>query len=294
MANVMLYNVDNKGCDKEEMCMIRVGITEIDIAYEEKEISKKRCIEVMEEAKDAGVELLVFPEMTLAGFTMTPEKMSEAYRDGKIPESISFFMKHSRKYNMAMAFGYIEASMADGSPQFDDSREKIYENKLALVKGDNLVLDYSKIHPFSYSGENRVYHAGSSLCQAKVKDIRLGGYICYDVRFPEIFTAARDKYDAILVIANWPEQRAAQWSALLRARAIENQAYAIGVNRVGSGNGENYIPSSHIYDCYGDELAKRVSERLLVADLDPELISRARSEFPQGSDRKNEFYKSLL
>lgn len=274
--------------------MVRVGITEIDTSYEDKEASKSRCIEVMEEAAEQGVELLVFPEMTLAGFTMEPEAMSEAYRDGRIPESISFFMKNSRRYNMAMAFGYIEASMADGSPVFDDSREKIYENKLALVKGDNLVLDYSKIHPFSYSGEDKVYHAGSSLCQAKVKDLRLGGYICYDVRFPEIFSAARDKYDAILVIANWPEERAAQWSALLRARAIENQAYAIGVNRVGSGNGENYIPSSHIYDCCGNEIARRVSDRLLVADVDASAIEKARKSFPQGRDRKNDFYKALL
>lgn len=274
--------------------MVKVGITEIDIAYEDKETSKQRCIEVMEEAKAQGVELLVFPEMTLAGFTMTPWRVCESYRDGRIPESISFFMKNSRKYNMAIAFGYIEASMADGSPVFDDARDKIYENKLALVKGDNLVMDYSKIHPFSYSGEDKVYHAGSRLCQAKVRDLRIGGYICYDLRFPEIFSAARDKYDAILVIANWPQERALQWEALLRARAIENQAYVIGVNRVGTGNGETYVPGSHIFDCYGDDVAKRISDRLLVAELRPEAVERARKQFPQGGDRKNEFYKALL
>ncbi|MGN0396319.1 MAG: nitrilase-related carbon-nitrogen hydrolase [Coprococcus sp.] len=274
--------------------MLKVGITELDIAWENKEETKRRCIDIMEKAQSEGVELLVFPEMTLVGFTMTPSDYAESYRDGKIPESISFFMKNSRKYNMAIAFGYIEASMADGSPIYDDSKDKIYENKLALVKGDNLVLEYAKIHPFSYSGEDKIYHAGDSLCQAKVKDIHIGGYICYDLRFPEIFTAVREKYDTIMVIANWPEERVEQWNALLKARAIENQAYVIGVNRVGQSNGLNYVPSSHVYDCYGNELAKRVSDELLIADINGADIIAAREKFPQGKDRKNKLYSQML
>lgn len=274
--------------------MLRVGITELDIVWENKEETKKRCIDIMEEAKAQGVELLVFPEMTLVGFTMNPEAYAESYKDGKIPDSISFFMKNSRKYNMAIAFGYIEASMADKSPVFDDSREKIYENKLALVKGDNLVLDYAKIHPFSYSGEDKIYHAGDMLCQAKVKDIVIGGYICYDLRFPEIFTSVRERYNTILVIANWPEERAAQWEALLKARAIENQAYIIGVNRVGQDKGNNYVPSSHLFDCYGTELAKRVSDDLLIGDISSTFINHARACFPQGNDRRCELYRRLM
>lgn len=274
--------------------MLRIGITELDIVWENKEETKKRCIEIMEEAKEKGVELLVFPEMTLVGFTMNPAAYAEAYKEGKIPDSISFFMKNSRKYNMAIAFGYIEASMADKSPVFDDSKEKIYENKLALVKGDNLVLDYAKIHPFSYSGEDKIYHAGNTLCQAKVKDIVIGGYICYDLRFPEIFTAVRERYNTILVIANWPEERVAQWEALLKARAIENQAYVIGVNRVGHDKGNHYVPSSHIFDCYGNELAERISDDLLIGDISSTLVNHAREHFPQGNDRRCELYKSLM
>ena len=186
--------------------MIKVGITEIDIGYEDKEYAREHCLEVMQEAYENGVELLVFPEMTLTGFTMMPACMWEAYRNGEIPESVSFFMENSRKYDMAMAFGYIEAFMADGSGEFDESRRKVFENKLAIVSGDEVIMDYAKIHPFSFSGEDRVYRAGSRICQANVKDLRLGGYICYDLRFPEIFSAARDSYDAILVIANWPEE----------------------------------------------------------------------------------------
>ncbi len=274
--------------------MLKVGITELDIKWEDKEETKKRCINIMEEAYEKGVELLVFPEMTLVGFTMKPAVYAESYRDAKIPDSISFFMKNSRKYNMAMAFGYIEASMADKSPVFDESKEKIYENKLALVKGDNLVLDYAKIHPFSYSGEDKLYHAGDTICQAKVKDMVIGGYICYDLRFPEIFSAVRERYNTILVIANWPEERVNQWEALLRARAIENQAYVIGVNRVGEDKENSYVSSSHVFDCYGNELAERVSTDLLVAEIDSKVVISARENFPQGKDRRCELYRKFM
>ena len=116
--------------------MIKVGITEIDFGYEDKEYAREHCLEVMQEAYENGIELLVFPEMTLTGFTMMPAHMWEAYWDGEIPESVSFFMENSRKYDMAMAFGYIEAFMADGSGEFDESRRKVFENKLAIVSGE--------------------------------------------------------------------------------------------------------------------------------------------------------------
>ena len=266
--------------------MLKVGVTRLDICMEDKELTKSRCLSIMEEAAAAGVELLVFPEMTLVGFTMHPEPVAEGFENGKIPESISFFMRNSRKYNMAVAFGYIEKSMTEEG--------YIYENKLALVKGDNCVMDYVKLHPFTFDGEDKVYKKGSRLAQAKVKDAHIGGYICYDVRFPEIFTAARDRYDTILVIANWPEERAAQWEALLKARAIENQAYVIGVNRVGEGNGKKYIPGSYVFDYLGNEITTEISPVLSVADIDTKKVAELRESFPQKYDRRVELYKELL
>ena len=171
--------------------------------------------------------------------------------------------------------------------------EPVYENRLVLVDGENVLLDYAKIHPFSYSGEDKVYRAGEKLVQAQVKDIRIGGYICYDLRFPEIFSAMRDQYEVIMVIANWPETRAEQWETLLKARAIENQAYVIAVNRVGDGDGLHYIPGSHVYDWLGRDVSIRVSEKLRVADIDPGAVRHARTEFPQTNDRKNTFYKMI-
>lgn len=273
--------------------MLRVGVTELNIGFENREEAKKCCLEVMEEASANGVELLVFPEMTLTGFTMRPWLYAESWDADNIPDSVSFFMENSRKYKMKMAFGYIRAVMADSDKMDDETKEPVYENRLVLVDGEKVVLDYAKIHPFSYSGEDKVYRAGEKLVQAQVKDIRIGGYICYDLRFPEIFSAMRDQYEAIMVIANWPETRAEQWKTLLKARAIENQAYVIAVNRVGDGDGLHYIPGSHIYDWLGRDVSIRVSEKLRVADIDPGAVRHARTEFPQTNDRKNTFYKML-
>lgn len=273
--------------------MLRVGVTELNIGFENREEAKKCCLEVMEEASANGVELLVFPEMTLTGFTMRPWLYAESWDADNIPDSVSFFMENSRKYKMQMAFGYIRAVMADSDKMDDETKEPVYENRLVLVDGENVVLDYAKIHPFSYSGEDKVYRAGEKLVQAQVNDIRIGGYICYDLRFPEIFSAMRDQYEAIMVIANWPETRAEQWKTLLKARAIENQAYVIAVNRVGDGDGLHYIPGSHVYDWLGRDVSIRVSEKLRVADIDPGAVRHARTEFPQTNDRKNTFYKML-
>ncbi|MCU6729645.1 nitrilase-related carbon-nitrogen hydrolase [Coprococcus ammoniilyticus] len=273
--------------------MLRVGVTELNIGFENREEAKKCCLEVMEEASANGVELLVFPEMTLTGFTMRPWLYAESWDADNIPDSVSFFMENSRKYKMKMAFGYIRAVMADSDKMDDETKEPVYENRLVLVDGEKVVLDYAKIHPFSYSGEDKVYRAGEKLVQAQVKDIRIGGYICYDLRFPEIFSAMRDQYEAIMVIANWPETRAEQWKTLLKARAIENQAYVIAVNRVGDGDGLHYIPGSHVYDWLGRDVSIRVSEKLRVADIDPGAVRHARTEFPQTNDRKNTFYKML-
>ena len=273
--------------------MLRVGVTELNIGFENREEAKKCCLEVMEEASANGVELLVFPEMTLTGFTMRPWLYAESWDADNIPDSVSFFMENSRKYKMKMAFGYIRAVMADSDKMDDETKEPVYENRLVLVDGEKVVLDYAKIHPFSYSGEDKVYRAGEKLVQAQVKDIRIGGYICYDLRFPEIFSSMRDQYEAIMVIANWPETRAEQWKTLLKARAIENQAYVIAVNRVGDGDGLHYIPGSHVYDWLGRDVSIRVSEKLRVADIDPGAVRHARTEFPQTNDRKNTFYKML-
>lgn len=261
--------------------MLKVGVTQLDIAWTEKEENKRRCEKLIKEAHDHGVQLLIFPEMTLTGFTMEPERWAENYAGGRIPDTVSFFMKKSVEYRMRIAFGFIEET------------KRGYENKLILVDGGNLVMEYSKIHPFSYSGENKYYAAGEQLCHTDIEGVGIGGYICYDLRFPEIFSAARDENEAVIVIANWPEERVSQWETLLRARAVENQCYVMGVNRTGYGDGRNYVPSSYVFDCYGDDISKEISPELKIADIDPELVREYRKSFPQNRDRRTDLYAKM-
>ncbi|MGN0368196.1 MAG: nitrilase-related carbon-nitrogen hydrolase [Wujia sp.] len=256
---------------------MKIGISQLDIVFEDKEATKTRCMSIAQEAANEGVRLLVFPEMTLTGFTMQPQKVG----DGK--EDIAFFREISHTYHMAVAFGYIFPGENGG-----------YENRMAIVEEERILLDYAKIHPFSYSGEHLVYQPGGKVAQAIYENHHFAANICYDLRFPEIFSALRQTVDTYIVIANWPKQRIAQWEALLRARAIENQAYVVGVNRCGEGNGLYYPNSSHVYNWLGEEISSPVSGQLLVAELDREAVLAARSAFPQEADRRNALYRSIL
>ena len=267
--------------------MLRVGVTELNIGFENREEAKKCCLEVMEEASANGVELLVFPEMTLTGFTMRPWLYAESWDADNIPDSVSFFMENSRKYKMQMAFGYIRAVMADSDKMDDETKEPVYENRLVLVDGENVVLDYAKIHPFSYSGEDKVYRAGEKLVQAQVKDIRIGGYICYDLRFPVWSRNTSNEYDLLIYVANWPIPRRKVWDILLQARALENISYVCGVNRIGKdGRDIPHSGGSVVYSPKGEVLATVPDneEAIATASLNLSSLQEFRLKFPAWKD----------
>jgi predicted amidohydrolase len=276
----------------------------------------------MEEAHREGVDILVFPEMTLTGFTMNPQRVAEplAFSENQIlsseecveeageeKDTLNFFMECSQKYNMAMIFGMAAQIRNDevqskfkgmgenhARAEISVEDETHYENKLIMVDGKQILMDYSKIHPFSYSGEDKVYKAGNRLSGCEYAGIGMSGYICYDLRFPEIFTAAADDCQVFFVVANWPETRVSQWELLLSARAVENQLYVVGVNRTGVTENEKYVASSHVYDYLGHDISRRVSNQLLVAEISRDVVDEARKKFPQRRDRKPQLYASML
>jgi predicted amidohydrolase len=297
---------------------LKIGVTEIDIGFEDKNYARSNCLRVMEEAHREGVDILVFPEMTLTGFTMNPQRVAEPLAFSETQKqsdeiadeekyTLNFFMECSKKYDMAMIFGMATQIRNDEiQPDFsimdeNHARAEIsvedethYENKLIMVDGKQILMDYSKIHPFSYSGEDKVYKAGDRLSGCEYAGIGMSGYICYDLRFPEIFTAAADDCQVFFVIANWPETRVSQWELLLSARAVENQLYVVGVNRTGVTENEKYVASSHVYDYLGHDISRRVSDQLLVAEISRDVVDEARKKFPQRRDRKPQLYASML
>jgi predicted amidohydrolase len=147
---------------------------------------------------------------------------------------------------------------------------------------------YRKIHPFSYSGEHERYDAGDQLTTVDVDGVRCSLFVCYDLRFADEFWAVADRTDCYLVPANWPAARREHWRTLLRARAIENQAYVVGVNRVGEGGGLAYAGDSAIIGPFGEELADGADagEAVLLADVDPAHVAEVRARYPFLSDRR--------
>ena len=265
---------------------MKIALTQMDIVWEEKEKNKAVCERLVKEAARHQAELIVFPEMTLTGFTMKPEKYGENQKNSKTER---FFQTLSEKYKTAIIFGYIE------------EKEEHYYNMLAMTDGDKMLMKYAKIHPFSYGEESRHYSGGKSIESARFQDLSIGGFICYDLRFPEIFQISSKRSEVIFVIANWPESRVEHWSTLLKARAIENQCYIVGVNRTGEGNGLYYQPSSMVFDPYGRKIEYREQKKggytdkteLLYAEIEAQVVRKYRKEFLVKADRRENLYREL-
>jgi predicted amidohydrolase len=155
-------------------------------------------------------------------------------------------------------------------------------------------LHYQKIHPFSLAGEHEHYDGGETLPSVEIDGVRTTCLICYDLRFPEPFRVAADGTDLYLVVANWPEVRSVAWSTLLRARAIENQAYVFGINRVGDAEGTPHNGCSALFDPLGRPLVTAEhQEAVLVGSVDPQEVARNRNRFSFLADRRPGTYQGL-
>jgi predicted amidohydrolase len=157
------------------------------------------------------------------------------------------------------------------------------------------VVHYRKIHPFSLAGEHEHYGAGRELITVDVEGVRVTPTICYDLRFPELYRAAATGTDLFAVVANWPDRRSHAWRTLLAARAIDCQAWLIGVNRVGEdGNAVAHRGDSTILDPMGEVMATLAwEEGLVTGDVDRERVRELRQRLPFLADRRPDVYRAL-
>ena len=256
---------------------LKIGLGQLDMVWEEKEANRKKVRKMVQEASGQGVELLVFPEMTLTGFSMEVEKTWE-----EKGETVSFFKELSKEFQICIGFGYVKRANNRGRNQF------------CVVKDGEVLVEYTKIHPFSFGKDSLYFEAGNEITGFTLKNFHIGMFICYDLRFPEVFQISARKNEVILLIADWPKARVEHFRALLKARAIENQCYIVAVNRVGYENEEYYEGSSAIYSPKGKLLTKEVDEEsLIVAELDLVDILEYRESFPQIKDKRTELYCEL-
>jgi predicted amidohydrolase len=207
------------------------------------------------------------------GFSMAPERVAEP-EGGR---SAAFLLEESAKHGL-----HIAGSVPERPPGADRP-----SNTLLLAGPDGMLARYRKIHPFTFAGEDRHYAAGDRPVTVTLEGLRLTLFVCYDLRFANEFWATAPATDAYLVVANWPERRRHHWTALLQARAIENQAYVVGVNRVGEGDGLVYQGDSRVVDPGGEIIASAASrETLILADLDAAVVAHARESLPFLRDRR--------
>ena len=259
---------------------MRIALAQTEPLWEDKEGNFKAALTFLERAREQNADLVLFPEMSMTGFSMHPEKIGET---GENPRTLSFFREQAERYGLYIGVGYVELC-----------EPKSFNRYAVLSPRGEVLADYRKIHPFTFGTESAHYAGGEELAFCQVKEFTLSPLICYDLRFPELFEIASERAELIVVPANWPSDRREHFMTLLRARAIEDQCYIAGVNRVGRARTLSYSGDSRIVDPFGRILAKAEDgEELVFADLDLESLRRYRKEFPARTDRKPALYERL-
>jgi predicted amidohydrolase len=252
---------------------MRVAAAQMNIAWHDREQNYARARCMAEKAKEAGAVLFVLPEMFSTGFSMASDITAEPL-NGPTP---SFLRSIAAEMGMTVIGGFV---LSGNEPKPQNVSLAVNE------RGDDLAL-YAKIHQIALLGETASYSPGYSPETFELVGIRAACLICYDLRFPELFRTLADECTLMIVIASWPASRQAHWDLLLRARAIENQNYVIGVNRVGEGGGLVFNGGSAIIDPLGEVLSRgNEKESVVIADVEPARVAEVRSEFPFLKDRK--------
>ncbi len=249
---------------------MRISVLQTNIKWAQPKANQEKANLLISET--AHSDLFVLPEMWTTGFAIKPE---EILKEEERNNSLEWMIRTARNNHCAIC-GSILAKTDEGE----------YRNRLYFVKPDGSYQYYDKRHLFSYGGENKFYTAGSERTVVEYMGVRFLLQICYDLRFP-LWQRNKEDYDAIIFAANWPKSRQNVWQILLRARAIENQCYVIGANRIGNDTQCSYLGRSSIIDAKGKTLiqAKDNTEQSVTADIDIEQLEHFRSKFPVLKDR---------
>ena len=279
---------------------MRIALAQTNILWEDKQANLVR-VEEFVVASDA--EIVLFPEMSLTGFSMHTDVTAE---NSGSPDVVQFCMQTGNIQTMAELpqTGWTIEQVSALAKRHHKTigigwvkkTEPLCENHYSIVTPDGkIAMDYAKIHPFSYGEEHAHFRGGEKICTGKLGEFQAGLAICYDLRFPEQFRVMVPETEFFIVPANWPEARTSHWKTLLAARAIENQCYVAGVNCCGDMDGQYYSGDSGVYAPDGSLLvpmkeirladASCKEEKLLVYDIQND-VAKTRNAFPVLQDRK--------
>lgn len=250
---------------------MRIAAAQYDIVWNNCEANFARVEKFARQAHELKADMLLLPETFSTGFSL----LDTAEVKGIGPKSEEFLLQLSKSYPIAIAGSFLSIAPS-GRPW----------NHLIVCRDGEVLGRYSKMHLFGYGGETEKYQRGEQSLTLKLNNIRLSFFICYDLRFPKPWAQVAKDTDVYVVVANWPRARIAHWKTLIAARAIENQAYVIGVNRVGTGGNLDYNGQSLCIAPRGELVADASeSESLMLAEINPEYVSTYRAEFPCLADR---------
>jgi len=254
---------------------LKIALVQFDSLWEQSEENLQQAEQYIARASADECELIVFPEMFTTGFSMNLDAIGSADNRG----AQARLKAYSKQYQITILSGIAE---------YSDTSNKA--NNIAMVSdpiGDCL-LSYRKQTPFSFANENAFFEAGDASGTFTLGGVNCGVFICYDLRFPELFRRIAKQVQVMFVIANWPESRRCHWQALLTARAIENQCFVVGVNRIGvDGNGLSYVGDSRVVNPLGETVLEMdASMAYAVTEIDIPSVATTRERFPFLADMK--------
>jgi omega-amidase len=217
-----------------------------------------------------ATDLIVLPEMFTTGFSMNAEALAEDMNGRAVA-----WLRNTARHTAAAVVGSIMVA--------DNGR---FYNRLCWADPNGEVANYDKKHLFRYAGEDKVYTAGSASLLVELNGWKIRPFVCYDLRFPAWTRNVNSTYDLALFVANWPQRRAEHWKLLLQARAIENQTYVIGVNRIGTdGNGLYHSGDSSVIDPVGNILFRSAhAPCVFTLPLERGRLDDYRQSFPAWKD----------
>ncbi|WP_446050649.1 amidohydrolase [Zobellia laminariae] len=248
--------------------LLNVALVQTSLAWEDPKANRAE-LDAKLEALTSDIDLIVLPEMFTTGFTMSPQNIEK--EEGQ--RTLAWMQQKAKEKDVAMA----------GSIVFFEN--DAYTNRLLFVEPDGKTSIYDKRHTFTLAGEDKVYQAGKERLIVNYKGFKICPMICYDLRFP-VWARNTEDYDILIYVANWPEPRITAWDTLLKARAIENMTYCIGVNRIGSDEvGHKYPGHSVVFDGLGKELVFSAKEEIVTTSLSKKHIHEVRNKLKFLNDR---------
>lgn len=256
---------------------MKVASIQLNSVWEDPKYNLERVEQFVHKAQNDGCDVVILPEMFSSGFSMNAKKIAEQANGS----SCQMLCQLAQEHHINLIAGLVE--------KIDDEDNDVYQNVAVMIdRNGQIIARYIKNYPFSNAGEHLYYQAGNETVVYEIDGVKASTFICYDLRFPELFRQVAQQVEMMVVIASWPAARLDHWLSLLKARAIENQCFVVGVNRIGrDGNDLDYTGGSQVVDPFGHiiSLADEKTEYQMT-ELNISKVKKIREQLPFLQDMK--------